>query len=809
MEERPIDLLFFGSINERRKAIFQRIEACGWSVSRFDHPLYGEERDHFIRQSKAVFNCHFYESSRFEQARAFHTLSLGTPVISERTEKTTPPPAFEDTLTWVKDDQLETFFTEEFMTPRWLQQAQKQLQAFVKTDASPSWQLAQVYCQAFWDLGGQEKAQQIWQPTRMNLGSGKDYKAGWLNVDILERTQPDLVLDLGQQVTLPITARTLGGGNVLLEENSLDAIYANNVLEHVPDLPCLMTNLLALLKEDGEIEIEVPFEKSMTAWQDPTHLRALNLNSWLYYTSWFWYLGWFEHRFEMVHFQWLDNKVQPCDESLAAFMKVKLKKICTSPHERSIARTMRPDFGGLESDITPEKKTNKVASDDPKSVGLKNQYSIKDESTNQMAATPSNPANALVIIGEANTHLKSFFDVKLLNALPKAKKILEIGKSDSTLGKAYLKIYPDAQWTNYNIELNSIESLEGSFDLLILSNNLPSRELLEIISTKATKNSSLFASIENAATWGTLEQVLLGDVDASKAPVSIASAYKLLLDAGWMPTLIDQNQSEPPSKTVTAAMEQLADANGIPRQTSHRNLNLGCAIVHAIRSFDDTKRKSGPAEFSVVVPTTREAQLRANVERSPGLQEVGAQIITYRGATNPAEALTKSLANCDAPWVLFCHQDVYFPKGFGEMLNAVLSDVPEAERSTSLFGFVGMGVNRISLKSEPRGFVIDRLHRADHPASDSALSIDELAIVIARDSIHSIDPQLGWHLWATDLCLRSVETHKIFPRIVRIPIFHNSITDYKLPESFHKSGVSLKEKYPDFGPIHTLCGVIN
>jgi SAM-dependent methyltransferase len=363
LEDRPIDLLFFGSINERRKAIFQRIEACGWSVSRFDHPLYGEERDHFIRQSKAVFNCHFYESSRFEQARAFHTLSLGTPVISERTEKTTPPPAFEDTLTWVKDKELETFFTEEFMKPRWLEQAQKQLQAFVKTDASPSWQLAKVYCQAFWDLGGQEKAQQIWRPTQMNLGSGKDYKAGWLNVDILERTQPDLVLDLGQQVTFPITARTLGGGNVLLEENSLDAIYANNVLEHVPDLPCLMTNLLALLKENGEIEIEVPFEKSMTAWQDPTHLRAMNLNSWLYYTSWFWYLGWFEHRFEMVHFQWLDSKVQPCEESHAAFMKIKLKKICTTPHERSIARTMRPDFGGLENDVPEDLPVIEVKND--------------------------------------------------------------------------------------------------------------------------------------------------------------------------------------------------------------------------------------------------------------------------------------------------------------------------------------------------------------------------------------------------------------------------------------------------------------
>ncbi len=349
LPDRPIDLLFFGSVNERRKAIFDRIEACGWHISYFDHPLYGDERDQFIRQAKAVFNCHFYESSRFEQARAFHTLSLGTPVISERTARTTPPAAFEEAVTWVSDETLEAFFRTEFMTPAWLARAQQQLQVFAQSDPSEQWRVAHGYCQALWSMGGENKATQIWRPTTMNLGSGKDYKLGWLNIDILERTQPDLVLDLGKEVSFPIKARTLGGGQIRLEENSLDQIYANNVLEHVPDLPCLMTNLLGLLKEEGELELEVPYEKATTAWQDPTHLRAMNKNSWIYYTSWFWYLGWFTHRFEITHFEWLNTQLQACDENQAAFMKVRMKKVSTTPHERSVARTMQPNFGAVEA----------------------------------------------------------------------------------------------------------------------------------------------------------------------------------------------------------------------------------------------------------------------------------------------------------------------------------------------------------------------------------------------------------------------------------------------------------------------------
>ncbi len=161
----------------------------------------------------------------------------------------------------------------------------------------------------------------------------------------------DLVLDFGQAVELPVKAVTVGGGFVLLEEGSLDLVYANNVLEHVPDLPCLMTNLLALLKEDGILEIEVPYEKSPAAWQDPTHLRAMNQNSWVYYTDWFWYLGWFAHRFELTEFTWLGAELQPCEEVQAVFMRVKLRKIQTTPHERSIARVTSPDFKITTDDL--------------------------------------------------------------------------------------------------------------------------------------------------------------------------------------------------------------------------------------------------------------------------------------------------------------------------------------------------------------------------------------------------------------------------------------------------------------------------
>lgn len=178
----------------------------------------------------------------------------------------------------------------------------------------------------------------------MNLGSGKDYKPGWLNVDILERAEPDVVMDLSQKIQLPINMKSRTCGLVHLSRGQFETIYANNVLEHVPDLTGLMTQCLDLLAEGGLFEIEVPYERALTAWQDPTHIRALNENSWIYYTQWFWYLGWFEHRFEIEKSCYLDTQLNPCEKERAAFMRVTLKKTPTTAHERTIARTMQANW---------------------------------------------------------------------------------------------------------------------------------------------------------------------------------------------------------------------------------------------------------------------------------------------------------------------------------------------------------------------------------------------------------------------------------------------------------------------------------
>jgi len=343
LEERPIDLLFIGSMNERRRAWLDRIEGLGLNVAVFESALYGDERDQFIRQAKAVVNCHFYESSRFEQARVAHCLSLGTPVISERTALTRPHAAFEDCVLWLEGGELEQFFAEDFGTPAYYEAVRSALARFEAADPIEAYADLLAFAAGYGGAHHERRPTEAWAPKAINLGSGKDYQAGWLNLDVLERALPDLLLDLAAPLALPYEAHSASVGPVRLEAGSVDVINANNVLEHVADLPALMGNCLALLATGGEFRIEVPYEHAPTAWQDPTHVRAMNENSWLYYTDWFWYLGWFEHRFAVVAATYLDLSLQECTRERAAFQRVVLRKVETTLQERTTARTLQAE----------------------------------------------------------------------------------------------------------------------------------------------------------------------------------------------------------------------------------------------------------------------------------------------------------------------------------------------------------------------------------------------------------------------------------------------------------------------------------
>ena len=138
------------------------------------------------------------------------------------------------------------------------------------------------------------------QPLTLNLGSGKDWREDCLNSDIQARVKPDWCCDISKVQWGELVDTRFG--QIKIKPEMFEKIIANDVLEHIPDLISAMRNCRDLLKVGGEFVISVPYELSLGAWQDPTHVRAFNENSWLYYTEWCWYLGW-ESGFRLAELQ--------------------------------------------------------------------------------------------------------------------------------------------------------------------------------------------------------------------------------------------------------------------------------------------------------------------------------------------------------------------------------------------------------------------------------------------------------------------------------------------------------------------------
>ena len=165
-------------------------------------------------------------------------------------------------------------------------------------------------------------------PRRVNLGSGKQWHRDYVNVDINPFWKPDLVADFSKDLNVICTAVDSDRfGRFQLQPGSLEMIVAHDVLEHVQDLTQMMKNCLDLLEFGGLFDIVVPYDLSFGAWQDPTHVRAFNERSWLYYTDWSWYLGWENARFALAK---LDFTLSERGKALAA-QGLSIEEVSASP----------------------------------------------------------------------------------------------------------------------------------------------------------------------------------------------------------------------------------------------------------------------------------------------------------------------------------------------------------------------------------------------------------------------------------------------------------------------------------------------
>ena len=84
---KPIDVLFYGSINNRRQLILDECRKRNLIVKQI-FGFYGGERDRYISRSKLVLNMHYHPTQIFEIVRVHYLVNNDIPVVSEINSET-------------------------------------------------------------------------------------------------------------------------------------------------------------------------------------------------------------------------------------------------------------------------------------------------------------------------------------------------------------------------------------------------------------------------------------------------------------------------------------------------------------------------------------------------------------------------------------------------------------------------------------------------------------------------------------------------------------------------------------------------
>ena len=105
----------------------------------------------------------------------------------------------------------------------------------------------------------------------LGCGNRKRHRQA-VGVDMLDCPDVDIVGDVYEVLALVAT-------------KSVDAVYSYHFVEHVPDVPKLMSELVRVVKPNGFVEFVVPHFSNPYFYSDPTHRSFFGLYTFCYFAN--------------------------------------------------------------------------------------------------------------------------------------------------------------------------------------------------------------------------------------------------------------------------------------------------------------------------------------------------------------------------------------------------------------------------------------------------------------------------------------------------------------------------------------------
>ena len=208
--------------------------------------------------------------------------------------------------------------------------------------------------------------------------------------------------------------------------------------------------------------------------------------------------------------------------------------------------------------------------------------------------------------------------------------------------------------------------------------------------------------------------------------------------------------------------------------------------------------------------------LRANLLASPCLASGSIhELFAFPDRASAADGLNAGFQCARNEWLVCVHQDVYLPDQWDQRLVRRLI---EAERQFGPVGVAGVyGASGVIVPLDPtRPLGVERIGRVVNRGRElrdgaelpvQVVTLDELLLVVRRDSGLRFEPALGFHFYGADLCLQARD--RGLAVVVLDALGHHNSKTVELPKAFFNSATVFARKWSHRLPIATSCVLID
>ena len=189
------------------------------------------------------------------------------------------------------------------------------------------------------------------------------------------------------------------------------------------------------------------------------------------------------------------------------------------------------------------------------------------------------------------------------------------------------------------------------------------------------------------------------------------------------------------------------------------------------------------------------------------------EVILWKNCPSAADGLNVGIARSQREWIACVHQDVVLSEDWDLRLAEQLREAQERFGPIGVAGVYGVGPARETpgspLSAERVGRVVDRgrMLRDGPELPARVATLDELLLVVPRDTPLLFDPDMGFHLNGADLCLQAAE--RGLALVALAALCHHNSQSVGLPAAFFASAAVFARKWAHRLPVATPCVVID